>query len=192
MRLEAIEKPQGLKARFAYWASKRQFGKAITPLTVAYARVPEALNHGYAISKFLRSKLSLDPELRLLIQTHTARINGCDFCVDIGEALATGTPELLDKCRSVTDFETDARFRDDEQAALRYVREVTENGSVSDETFDALRPHFTDREIVEITLINAIESYFNMVNIPLEIESDGLCSIALSRKGRETAAAGAG
>lgn len=190
MRLKPITKPRGWKTRLAYWSSKRQLGKAITPLTVAYARVPEALNYGYALSKFLHSKLALDRGLISLLQTHTAQHNRCDFCIDIAAAYASSDPELLDKCRNVADFETDARFGDDERAALRYIKEATEHRRVCDETFDALRPHFTDREIVEITLINAIENYFNMVNLPLEIESDGLCSIALSRRGGEAAAAG--
>ncbi len=52
---------------------------------------------------------------------------------------------------------------------------------MSDETFENLSRHFDEREIVEITWINAFENYYNLISIPLEIESDGLCSIAQSR-----------
>src|SRR5712691_248699 len=65
-----------------------------------------------------------------------------------------------------------------ESAALAYVEEVTRNKRASDATFETLRKHFSEREIVEITWLNAIENYYNLINIPLEIESDGFCAIA--------------
>jgi hypothetical protein len=34
---------------------------------------------------------------------------------------------------------------------------------------------------MEITWVNAVENYFNLINLPLEIESDGLCAIAQAR-----------
>jgi alkylhydroperoxidase family enzyme len=40
---------------------------------------------------------------------------------------------------------------------------------VSDATFASLRKQFNDREIVEITWLNALENYYNLINIPLEI-----------------------
>jgi len=48
-------------------------------------------------------------------------------------------------------------------------------------TFAALRAHFDDEQIVAITWLNAVENYFNLLNAPLEIESDGLCAIAERR-----------
>jgi len=53
---------------------------------------------------------------------------------------------------------------------------------VSDATFDALRRNFSEAEIVEITWLNAIHNYYNLINIPLEIESDDLCAIAQARQ----------
>ena len=54
--------------------------------------------------------------------------------------------------------------------------------AVSNATFEALRKHFSEREIVEITWLNAVENYYNLINIPLEIESDGFCAIAEAQK----------
>lgn len=163
----------------AYWMSKRTFGKVITPLKAVYARAPSSLPAGYAISKLLQKGFSIRPSLQLLVQTHTARLNGCTFCVDIAEAHAAGDPKLLEKCRAVAHYETDGRFSEAERAALRYTAEATEHTHVSDDVFEALRRHFTDAEIAELTILNAIENYYNLVNGPLGIESDGLCAIAL-------------
>ncbi len=34
---------------------------------------------------------------------------------------------------------------------------------------------------MEITWVNAVENYFNLITLPLEIASDGLCAIAQAR-----------
>ena len=39
---------------------------------------------------------------------------------------------------------------------------------------------FDEREIAELTLSNAIENFYNLLNLPLEIESDGLEALARS------------
>ena len=51
----------------------------------------------------------------------------------------------------------------------------------SDETFEGLRKHFGEREIVDLTWLNAVGNYYNLMAVPLGIESDGLEEIALRR-----------
>ena len=50
-----------------------------------------------------------------------------------------------------------------------------------DETFETLRSHYNEQEIVEITWVNALENYYNLISIPLGLESDGLCAIAQAK-----------
>ena len=87
----------------------------------------------------------------------------------------------LDKFDALPEYRTSPLFSERERAALDYVDEATRNKRVSDATFDALRPHFNDREIVELTWLNALENYYNLINLPLGIGSDGLCAIAQRR-----------
>jgi len=53
--------------------------------------------------------------------------------------------------------------------------------NVGDATFADRRRHFNEREIVEITWLNALGNYYNLLNLPLGIEADGLCAIAQRR-----------
>ena len=115
-------------------------------------------------------------------------MNGCSFCVDIGRAFATYQGLTLEKADAVHEWRTSPLFTERERAALAYVEEATRDRRVSDAVFAALRVHFDDRQIVAITWLNAVENYFNLLNGPLEIESDGLCAIAERRVGRRTAA----
>jgi len=177
MRLEPITRPTGLTMRIAYWMSKRQLGKVMTPLSVVYSRVPSSMKMGYGISKFTQSGMSLDPELALILQTHTAQINDCAFCVDIARAIALRGRLGVDRISALPTYETSNLFTEQEKAALAYVEEATRSKRVSDETFNRLKRHFSDVEIAEITILNAIENYYNLINIPLEIDSDGLCAL---------------
>jgi hypothetical protein len=46
--LPAIEKPQGLTKKLAYYFTRRQFGKVLTPVKVHSARLPAAFGLFYA------------------------------------------------------------------------------------------------------------------------------------------------
>lgn len=175
-RLEPVEEPESLKLKLAYWYTKRMIGKVITPLKVHYARFPEGLDLSQKLVQ-TEEKISLDPKLKHLIKVYVATLNGCAFCVDIGKASA----EKQNVDGSIFDdllrFEDSSLFSEAEKAALSYVDEATRNKHVDDDTFGRLQKHFNEREIVQITLLNAIENFYNLMNAPLNIGSDELCEI---------------
>ena len=70
--------------KLAYYFTRRQFGKVLTPLKVHSARLPPAFGLFYAKIGKLDKKLLLPPETALLIREQVARINVCLFCMDIG------------------------------------------------------------------------------------------------------------
>lgn len=188
MRLSPIERPKAFYLHAAYRLSRRRLGKVATPLKVVYARSPKALGVSLAISKYLKKGVTLERELVYLIETYVASMNGCGFCVDIAQSFAMRERVDLAKVRAVEDYRDDRRFTPRERAALAFAEAATKHRHVDDDTFAALKEHFSDVEIVEIVLINASENYYNLINAPLGIESDGLCAIA-SRRGvgaRET------
>jgi alkylhydroperoxidase family enzyme len=181
MRLEPIEKPKGLLMRIAYWMTRRQLGKVITPVKVLYPRMPGVMRLSYEIQKFEMKGIRLEPGLKFMVATLASQINGCGFCVDIAQAMAIRERLGMGKFNALSEYRTSPLFSDRERAALAYVEEATRHKRVSDATFEKLRRHFSKREIVEITWLNAVENYYNLINLPLEIESDGLCAIAQAR-----------
>ncbi len=176
-RLAPIEQPKGFLLRFAYWGTRRMFGKVMTPLKVVTARVPESAKLTMAIQKFQKKGLTLDLELQLLIADQASTINGCSFCLDLGRAMALRSNLGLAKFQALEEYRTSPLFTERERAALAYTEEATRNKKVSDATFENLRKHFSERQIVEITLMNAIENMYNLTNRPLGIGSDGFCTI---------------
>lgn len=184
LRLDPIDRPPTLLGRIAALLMKRQLGKVIMPARVIYNRVPRMYNVSWQLVKLQREGLTLPEELRLLVQVWVAMVNRCTFCVDIAKAMAVQERIALDKFHALPEWRTSPLFDDRERAALAYADEATREKKVGDETFATLRKHFGEREIVEITFLNALENFYNLMNLPLGIEDDGLCAIAEERRAK--------
>ena len=176
LRLDPVERPRGLFARLAYRIARRQYGKTITPLKVIYARKPGLTLIAQAMTWMLERGLSLDADVRLLVMAHVARLNGCAFCQDLNLARALQAQIGAERFRALPDYRTSELFTERERAALAYTEEATEHKRVSEATFAALREHFSEQEIVELTWVNAVENYYNLQTAVLGIGSDGLAA----------------
>lgn len=178
MRLTPIEQPRGALMRLAYRLSVRQFGKVLAPFKVIYARKPRLLLLAGHIARTMESGLSLEPALRILVQVQAARLNGCSFCEDLALAGAAQRKIGLERFRALDGFRDSPLFTEREKAALAFAEEATRDRRVSDTTWAAMRAHFTEEEIVEVTWVNAAENYFNLQAHTLEIGSDELLARA--------------
>ena len=112
----------------------------------------------------IRQKCILDGRVRELVIMRIAVINGADyefrahtpFALDEGfsqaqiDALREGSAELFD---------------DRERAALAYSESMTREVHVPDSVFDAVKIHFNERELVELT---ATIAAYNLVSRFLE------------------------
>lgn len=180
MRLKPIENPPSLFLRIAYWFTKREFGRIMTPLKVVYARKSQLLSFAMKIAKFEDKQNSLSPGLRLLIKTSASTQNGCSFCQDIALAKAVkgklGTEKFIALIEK--DTENDFIFSNKELAVLAVLNEYNELRKVSDKSFEELKNHFTEEQIIEILALNAFEQFYNAITVPLEIESDGFRQLA--------------
>jgi alkylhydroperoxidase family enzyme len=180
--LPPIEKPRGLLMKLAYYFTRKEFGKVLTPLKVHSARLPIAFGLFYTKIGSLDKKLMLPAETVLLIREHVARINVCLFCMDIGRSFTIKASMNQAKFDALEEYRTSDLFTDAERAALDYVTELTKDKQVNPDTFTRLSAHYSEREICEIVWLVASEHVYNMTNIGLNIHSDMLCDINLKRK----------
>lgn len=172
--LPPIERPRGFWMRIAFAFSRAQFGKVITPLKVIYARKPALMFLARKVGETMEKKLSLEPQLRFLVQAHAARINGCTFCEDLAIAMAVAARIGKERFADLEDWRASTRFTPREKAALALVEDATRERRIRPETRTQVRAAFTEVEIVELVWLNAAENYFNLQNSVLGIESDGL------------------
>jgi alkylhydroperoxidase family enzyme len=180
--LPPIEKPSGLIMKLAFYFTRREFGKVLTPLKVHSARLPPAFGLFYAKIAKLDKKLLLPRETLLLIREQVARINVCLFCMDIGRAFTIKASMNEAKFDALEQYRTSALFSDTERAALDYVTELTKDKRSDPDTFARLSRYYSDREICEIVWLVASEHLYNMTNIGLNIHSDMLCDMSRKMK----------
>jgi len=168
--------------KLAYHFTRKQFGKVITPLKVHSARLPAAFGMFYGKVGKLDKKLTLPAETVMLIREQVARINVCEFCMDIGRAFTIQAAMNQAKFDALADYRTSNLFTEAERAALDYAAELTKEKKVSPETFAQLAKNFSEREICEIVWLVASEHIYNITNIGLNIHSDMLCDISRKAK----------
>lgn len=182
MRLEPIENPPSLWLKIAYWFSKQQYSKVLSPLKIIYSRKWALLPLAMKIDKFTEKQNSLSPSLRFFIKIAGAAQNGCSFCTDLALANAVKGKIGVEKFNAILtkDVSKQKDFSEKERAVFNFVKEYSETKKLTDKTFAELKKQFSETEIIEIIAVNAFEQYFNALAIPLELESDGLQQLALS------------
>jgi alkylhydroperoxidase family enzyme len=173
--LPPIEKPEGLMLKLAYFFTRKQFGKVLTPLKVHSARMPAAFGFFYAKVGTLDKKLELPQETVLLIREQVARLNVCSFCMDIGQSFTIRSSFNEAKFDALGEYRNSPLFNDAEKAMLDYVTELTKNKNADREKFERMARYYSAKSICEIIWIVASEHIYNMTNIGLNIHSDMLC-----------------
>ncbi|MEL7833716.1 hypothetical protein [Fodinibius sp. Rm-B-1B1-1] len=174
-RIAPIENPRSIKLKLAYWLTKKKMGKVITPIKVVQARMTDTLSLSQKLMS-IEKNLSLSKDLVFYIKSYIATLNGCSFCIDIAKAAAEDEVEIQ-KYEQLLNYQSSDVFSKAEKTALRYVEQVTLEKEVADPLFEELQRYYNDTEIVEITWLNATENYYNLINKPLQIGTDNLCSV---------------
>src|SRR5262245_50631839 len=180
--LPPIEKPKGLMMKLAYYFTRRQFGKVITPVKVHSARLPPAFGLFYGKVAQLDKKLLLSPETALLIRDQVARINVCLFCIDTARWAAIKESMSEAKFDALEQYRTSPLFSEAERAALEYVTELTTHKKVNADTFARLSSYYSERAICEIVWLVASEHLYNLTNIGLNVHADMLCDIRRKKR----------
>jgi alkylhydroperoxidase family enzyme len=86
-----------------------------------------------------------------------AQLNECSACATFRapSVVAAGVAEAL--YQHLDDYRTDARYTDRQRLAIEYAeRFATDHQGIDDAFFDRLRGHFTDAEILDLTLCCAV------------------------------------
>ena len=176
--LTPIEKPRGLLLKVAFFFTRRQFGKVLTPLAVFSARMPVAFATFYGKVSKLDEKLELPSETAVLLRERVSSINSCLFCMDAARWYATRqSPDNAARFDALGEYRTSPLFTDAERAALDYATELARDRRVEPETFERLSRYYGEREICEIVWLVASEHLYNVSNVGLNIGSDGLCEL---------------
>ncbi|HWJ51187.1 MAG TPA: carboxymuconolactone decarboxylase family protein [Solirubrobacteraceae bacterium] len=144
--------------RFAYRSVKREFGRDLEP-TEVYAHTP-VLMLGYgAFEKATARQHRVDERLKVLAETKVAALVNCEFCCDIASSLALAAGVTEEQLLALPRYRDSDAFSELERLVLDYTVAISRTPTtVTDEMFAALREHFDERQMVELTNIIVLEN----------------------------------
>lgn len=174
-RLAAAE-PHGLDLlrRLAFSAARRTYGREMQPTRIMAHHRPLLAGIGAASLADEYFSHAVEDRLKHLARLRAAQVIGCEWCLDFGSYLAQkagGSPEQL---RELATWRDSERFDEPERLVIEYAEAMTRTPvDVPDELFARLRAQFDERQIVELTMVVALENLYSRFNWTLGIEGEG-------------------
>ena len=127
--------------------------------------ITKHLNSGMTKALFALSNetaAKLEPSLFHLVQIRASQINGCAYCIDMHTKDARVAGETEQRIYALNAWRETPFFSDRERAALEWTEALTlvSEEHVPDAVWQAVKPHFSDEEIVDLTLlVSAINAW---------------------------------
>jgi AhpD family alkylhydroperoxidase len=114
---------------------------------------PEGIRALSGLETYLRDS-GLDPGLLDLVKTRASQLNGCAYCVDMHTKDARARGETEQRLYALPVWRATPFYTDQERAALAWTDSVTliSHGPVPDTIYEQARRHFSDKELVNLTL----------------------------------------
>jgi alkylhydroperoxidase family enzyme len=156
--------------RAAYDRMLRERGDPVLHIFAALANVPNLLDPLLTFTGEMRQGAVIEARLRELAIMTVALATGAsyEFNHHWNSALEAGLSR--EQLEQLADAETSDVFDESERAIVRYAREATLSLTVSDETWSALRAHFSVRETMDVVMAVAWYNAVARMLLPMEIE----------------------
>jgi AhpD family alkylhydroperoxidase len=100
------------------------------------------------------AQCGLEVNLIHLIKLRVSQINGCAYCIDMHWKDLRAAGESEQRLYGLDAWEESPYYTDRERAALHWAEAVTRitEGHVPDAVYDAVRSHFNEKELTDLTL----------------------------------------
>jgi alkylhydroperoxidase family enzyme len=176
-----LDSPRPPLVRIGEWYSRRRFGAVLEPAR-AMAHNPRVLRT-YVREEMSAEKWNRAPQsLKLLVEMTAAATVGCEWCLDFGYWLSIDQGVDAAKVRDIARWRDSDAYTDVERLAIEYAEAMSQTPSrVTDELVAALRKHLDDGQLVELTMMVAVENQRARFNSALGLTSQGFsdrCELA--------------
>ena len=131
-----------------------------------YKASPTGTRAMMALEKTI-SECGLEKPLMELVRLRASQINGCAFCVDMHTTDARKGGETERRLAAVVVWREAPFFSARERAALEWTEALTlvAQTHVPDAVWDTVRPHFTDQELADLTLLVVAINGWNRISV---------------------------
>lgn len=143
-----------MKPRMEYWRVAPEPYKAMT-----------------ALETYLHD-CSIDQALLHMIKLRASQINGCAFCIDMHWKDARAAGESEQRLYGLNAWEESPYYSARERAALAWTGALTNlhDGHVSNEVFEEVRRHFSEKELADLSWAVAAINAWNRLAIAFRSE----------------------
>lgn len=114
---------------------------------------PGAMKAMLAVQAYV-NQCGLEPSLLELVKLRASQVNGCAYCIDMHSKDARAAGESEQRLYALNAWRETPFYSERERAALAWTDAVTlvADGHVPDDVYKQVGEHFTDAELVNLTL----------------------------------------
>ncbi|MGH9671574.1 MAG: carboxymuconolactone decarboxylase family protein [Bryobacteraceae bacterium] len=134
---------------------------------INYSKVaPEGIRALSGLEAYVRSS-GLEAALVDLVKTRASQLNRCAYCIDMHTKDARAGGEAEQRLYALSAWQETPFYTDRERAALAWTDAVTlvSHGPVSDAVYEEARRHFSEKELVDLTLALVAINAWNRLGI---------------------------
>lgn len=131
-----------------------------------FAAAPQLMKAMLNLDKAVSSS-GLEHSLIKLVETRASQINGCAYCIDMHTRDARKAGEAEARLYLLDAWQEAPHYTPRERAALAWTEALTlvATTRAPDADYNGLKPHFTDEEIVKLTLLIVTINSWNRLAI---------------------------
>ena len=129
---------------------------------------PKAYQAMFALENYLRN-CGLEKPLLELMKMRASQINGCAYCIDMHSKDARAAGETEQRLYELDAWRETPFYSDRERAALAWTESLTlvSQTHVPDDVFAEVKKHFSEAEIVALTLAVVAINGWNRIAISI-------------------------
>ncbi|WNG38376.1 carboxymuconolactone decarboxylase family protein [Archangium minus] len=144
---------------------------------------PGAYRAMLGLEKYL-SECSLEEGLLHLIKLRASQINGCAYCIDMHWKDSRALGETEQRLYGLDAWEESPYYTDRERAAFLWTESLTNlgEGHVPDSVYEAVKPHFSEKELADLTMAVVTINAWNRIAIASRTVPGGYTPAAHPRK----------
>ena len=132
------------------------------------ANVERAMRAMFGLSSY-QARCDLEPSLLELVKLRASQINGCAYCLDMHTKDARARGESEQRIYLLEAWRESPFYSERERAALAWAEAVTlvAETRVPDAVYEEVRRHFSDDELLALTMAVATINAWNRLNVAL-------------------------
>jgi alkylhydroperoxidase family enzyme len=139
----------------------------------ALLHTPALASAWFDFNNAVRFQTGLGDRAREIVIMRVSALTGCDYVWSVHQSKYAGpaglTPQEIEALR---DWRKSGVYGEKERALLAYVDAMTQDVAVPDAVFNGMREHFSERAVVELTVLVAAYNMHTRVLRALDIDPE--------------------